>query len=184
MSETHIIEPLGPCPITGYPLIAVHETSGTHAGLALAQLEEVERVKRATSDDAPVPRLRLEDVATHSEVFRSWAELLIFATIERLAAAPDKVHKDYTACRDLLQTRHHYDTARIVASVHIAAVEYLRLNEAWAKPELVLLPDVGVDHVRTSAQAAVVRLAGAPDGIPDAVQLLRHTYMQRLAATA
>jgi hypothetical protein len=183
MNETPIIEPLGPCPITGYPLIAVHEASGTHAGLALAQLEEVERLKN-TIDDQPVPRLRLEEVATLSEVFRSWTELLIFATIERLASAPGKVDKDYMACRDLLQTRHHYDTARIIASVHIAAVEYLRLNDAWAKPELVLVPDVGVDHVRTSAQAAVVRLAGTPEAIPEAVEMLRHTYLQRLAVTA
>lgn len=187
VSELDFIAAVGPCPVTGYPLVAVHDANGCHAGLAIAYLADVDRTKHHTASTgtaANPPRLRIEDTATRAEVFRAWTELLIFAVHERLDVAPDKVEADYRRCHDLLGNRHHYDTARIVASLHIAAIEYLRINEPWAAPAMVLVPDVGVENLRTAAQTAVRRLAGSENAIPMALDLLRGTYLNRLAAVA
>lgn len=179
-----ILEPVGTCPITGYPLVAVHETTGTHAGLALAALEDAAH-RHDPDADPDLRPLSLTEVATYSEVFRSWSELLIFAIAERTRTGSLlSAEKDYEQCRDLLRTRHHYDPVRIIASIHITAVEYLRTNIPWAAPELVLVPDVGVEHVATAAQTVVRRLAGSAEAIPDTVNQLRGTYLDHLAAVA
>lgn len=186
VNESDFIAPVGQCPVTGYPLVAVHDANGCHAGPAIAYLNDVDRTKRhAPAGEAPhPPRLRIEDTVSRAEVFRAWTELLIFAVAERHAHTPDKVEADLRRCHDLLGSRHHYDVARVVAALHIAAIEYLHLNEPWAAPSMVLVPDVGLDNLRTAAQTAVRRLAGSEDALPMAVDLLRSTYLNHLATVA
>lgn len=192
MTETHdaahsaetFIEPIGTCPLSGYPLLAVHETDGAHAGLALANIDETVRAKTRDEDGNAVPRLSVHDIATAAELLRSWSELLIYALHERAVSNPDALERDADQCRSLLEASHHYDTRRIIAAVHLAAVEHLRLHEPWTAPAMFLLPDVGPRHTRTTSQLAVRRLAGGDDGIPEALDLLRHRYHQRLAESA
>lgn len=189
MTETHeseesIVEPIGTCPLSGYPLLAVHGTDGAHAGLALANIDEIVRAKTRDEDGNAMPRLSVHDIASAADLLRSWSELLIYALHERSVTNPAALDRDADQCRDLLDGSHHYDTRRIIAAVHLAAVEHLRLHEPWTQPALLLVPDVGTSHTRTTAQLAVRRLAGGDDGIPEALDLLRHRYHQRLADTA
>lgn len=183
--EAAFIEPVGTCSLSGYPLVAVHATDGAHAGLALSNIDEIVRAKTRDDDGAPVPRLSVHDIATAAELLRSWSELLLYALHERATETPDALQRDADQCRDLLDSAHHYDTRRIIAAVHLAAVEHLHMyGEPWSTPAMFLLPDVGQRHTATTAQTAVRRLAGGEAGIPDALDLLRLRYHQRLAATA
>lgn len=183
-SDTTIVEQIGTCPLSGYPLLAVHGTDGGHAGLALANIDETVRAKSRDEDGNAVPRLSVHDIASAADLLRSWSELLIYALHERSVTNPAALDRDADQCRDLLDGSHHYDTRRIIAAVHLSAVEHLRLHEPWSDPALFLLPDVGPRHTRTTAQLAVRRLAGGEEGIPEALDLLRYRYHQRLADTA
>lgn len=182
--EAAFIEPVGTCSLSGYPLVAVHATDGAHAGLALSNIDEVVRAKTRDEDGNPVPRVRVADIATNAEIIRSWGELLIYAIHERATHNPTALDRDADRCRDLLDTAHHYDKHRIIAAVHLAVVEHLRMTDPWATPSMLLLPDVGQSHTATTAQLAVQRLAGGVEGIPDALVLLRGRYHQRLATVA
>ena len=191
MTDTHdtanldapIVEPIGNCPLSGYPLLAVHATDGAHAGLALANIDETVRAKARDEDGSAVPRLSVHDIASAAEMLRSWSELLIYALYERSATNPLALVRDADQCRDLLDRAHHYDTQRIIAAVHLAAVEHLRMHEPWSDPAMLLLPDVGSLHTRTTAQLAVRRLAGGSEAMPETLDLLRLRYHQRLTET-
>ena len=182
--ETGFIEEVGTCSMSGYPLLAVHSTDGLHAGLALSNIDEVVRAKTRDEDGNAVPRVRVADIASNAEILRSWSELLIYALHERAVDNPAALDRDADKCRDLLDAAHHYDQHRIIAAVHLAAVEHLRMYEPWSAPALLLLPDVGQRHTATTAQLAVRRLAGGDEGIPDALDRLRGRYHQRLAEVA
>lgn len=179
--EDSFIEEVGTCSMSGYPLLAVHSVDGMHAGLALAHISETVRAKTRDDDGNPIPRMRVSDIASRAEILRSWSEVLLYALHERATENPTALDRDAERCRDLLDTAHHYDKHRIIAAVHLAAVEHLRMYQPWADPAILLLPDVSEQHTATTAQLAVRRLAGGEDGIPDAVDRIRGVYHQRLA---
>lgn len=174
MNNQSIVEPLGTCPLSGYPLLAVHHTTGHNAGLALADV--------ADHPQTSAERLRLEDIASREELIRSWTELLLFTTSRRWQLAPERAELDHQKALRTLKGAHHYDAERITASVHVSATEHVHSHsDIWQAPGLAFVPDVGITNMRVATTVAIQRLCGPHTDLTDTIADLHGTYLNHLA---
>lgn len=178
MNANPITEPLGRCARTGYPLVSVHDTNGTHAGPAIAEVEDlIEHVRNPHADRSPI-----RDLANPEEMFRSWAELLMLALHEYRHTDPDAADRHILLTGLSVEQRHHYDPVRVVAAiVHLAAVHASEFP-SLTNPGIVITPDVGLINLRSAATSVINRIQGT-DEIADSLARIRATYYrEHLAA--